>query len=409
MNKKHYYHLKSLFEFIESRAGNQKEAKSITSELKDEDIFYLMHIYATEKPKLYDEALDLVITHREGILIKLIYTRVLSFIIYQRNTEAMKLLIEKISYINAIDENGDTALHYAINEKNIEAMKLLIEKGANTEILNSYHETPLYYATKTCNIEAIKLLITNGANINSYKKELFKLITVMDIAHLLGNQESIKTIKTVIIAWKKTIGESLSNEDINFYESSSYDHELVKTFLYNLPSTIANKNKYNIALNPYERALLNLPSSFFAIEDNRAISKNVGQDEIQKSLFKAAIGFKYFDTGINTLRMLYSPTIDNVKKFATDATYLYSMYVGINGAAIIINGIEVAAKLYHGENEQAITQSLTTLAYIAAPSAIAFTGIPYAGLAYGAGLTVLGGYSAITNSYSLYQEYYEEN
>jgi hypothetical protein len=144
-------------------------------------------------------------------------------------------------------------------------------------------------------------------------------------------------------------------------------------------------------------------------EPKTAFDFKIDHDVIQSHLFKAAIGFKYLDTGIDAARMLYIPTIDNIKSFVTDATYLHSMYVGINGASTIINGIGVAAKLYNGEVEQALTQSLTTIAYMVVPEAIAFTGIPYAGFAYGAGLTIFAGYSAITNGYALYQEYYEEN
>jgi hypothetical protein len=45
---------------------------------------------------------------------------------------------------------------------------------------------------------------------------------------------------------------------------------------------------------------------------------------------------------------------------------------------------------------------------MAFPAAITFIGIPYAGLAYGDGLTIFAGYSAINNGHSLYQEYYEK-
>jgi hypothetical protein len=130
---------------------------------------------------------------------------------------------------------------------------------------------------------------------------------------------------------------------------------------------------------------------------------------IQPYIYKANIGLKVFDTAIDVTRLTYVPTAENAKKFLIDTTYLYSMYSGINSISTIINGADIACKVYQGEYSHALTQTLTTAGYMLVPAAISFVAIPYVGFVYGAALTVYSGYGAIANAYSFYQEYYEEN
>lgn len=126
---------------------------------------------------------------------------------------------------------------------------------------------------------------------------------------------------------------------------------------------------------------------------------------VQPFIYKTNIGFKVFDTVIDTTRLIGVPTIDNAKKVLIDTTYLYSMYSGVNGFSVIINGVDIGYKVYQGEYGQALTQGLTTASYMLIPVAISFVAIPYVGFMYGATLAIHSGYSAINNAYSLYQEY----
>ena len=130
---------------------------------------------------------------------------------------------------------------------------------------------------------------------------------------------------------------------------------------------------------------------------------------IKPFIYKVNMGFKVFDTALDTTRLICIPTTDNAKKVLIDSTYLYSMYSGINGITTIINGADIAYKVYKGEYSQALTQGLTTVGYMLIPAAISFVAIPYVGFIYGTTLTIYSGYGAITNAYSFYQEYYEEN
>lgn len=129
---------------------------------------------------------------------------------------------------------------------------------------------------------------------------------------------------------------------------------------------------------------------------------------IQPFIYKVNIGFKVFDTSVDTARLIYIPTADNAKKVLIDTTYLYSMYCGINGISIIINGADIAYKAYEGEYEQALAQGLTTAGYMLVPAAMSFVAIPYVGFAYGAAMAVYTGYSAIENAYAFYNKYNSE-
>ena len=54
-----------------------------------------------------------------------------------KNTEVIKILIEKGASINALDDNKSIPLHYAAkHSENAEVVKILIEKGANINSLN---------------------------------------------------------------------------------------------------------------------------------------------------------------------------------------------------------------------------------------------------------------------------------
>jgi len=59
--------------------------------------------------------------------------------------ETSLLLIKNGCNINSIDNNGDTALHFAtrFNKKNVE--NILLQNGANKTVKNSNNQTPYDY------------------------------------------------------------------------------------------------------------------------------------------------------------------------------------------------------------------------------------------------------------------------
>jgi hypothetical protein len=121
-------------------------------------------------------------------------------------------------------------------------------------------------------------------------------------------------------------------------------------------------------------------------------------------IHKSNIGFKVLDTVIDSGRLIYEPTFQSAKKVAFDSTYLYSIYSGVNSFSIVITGSEAIYQAYQGEYTHAFKTVSTTIAYMALPSLLAYTAIPYLGFAYGISMAIYTGYSAITNAYSFYLE-----
>ena len=82
--------------------------------------------------------------------------------------------VPKETHVNAVDEDGQTSLHYASYNGHFETVKLLIKKGADPNFENKGEMTPLqlalYYesheSTKVEYCEIAKFLIENGAEIN---------------------------------------------------------------------------------------------------------------------------------------------------------------------------------------------------------------------------------------------------
>jgi hypothetical protein len=80
------------------------------------------------------------------------------------------------------------------------------------------------------------------------------------------------------------------------------------------------------------------------------------------------------------------------------------MYYGVNGYSSVIGAVDVLRLAYQEEYTQALKQAATTIGYMALPSMLAYTAIPYLGFAYSVGMTIYTGYSAFNNAYSFYLE-----
>ncbi len=70
------------------------------------------------------------------------------------------IFLELGANVNAVDEYGDTPLHFAASSSfNVDAVKKLIEYGANANTLNMNKQTPLEYAlNRANNIDIINLV-----------------------------------------------------------------------------------------------------------------------------------------------------------------------------------------------------------------------------------------------------------
>lgn len=66
--------------------------------------------------------------------------------------------------VNAVDEIGKSALHWAAAVNNVEATIALLKNGANKDMQDLKEETPLFLAAREGSCEAVKVLLAHFAN-----------------------------------------------------------------------------------------------------------------------------------------------------------------------------------------------------------------------------------------------------
>jgi ankyrin repeat protein len=67
--------------------------------------------------------------------------------------------------INAVNSDGDNALHWAVHAGDLEAARLLIESGIDVNQRGDLGRTPLHEACAWGNQEMVLLLVRNGADL----------------------------------------------------------------------------------------------------------------------------------------------------------------------------------------------------------------------------------------------------
>jgi uncharacterized protein len=73
--------------------------------------------------------------------------------------------------VNALDDEGYTALVYATNSGHEDVAKMLIDKGADVNAKNKGYWTPLHQASKDGHTEIVELLIAKGADVNAQEQK----------------------------------------------------------------------------------------------------------------------------------------------------------------------------------------------------------------------------------------------
>lgn len=90
--------------------------------------------------------------------------------------------------MNGIDEDGNTALHFAAENGAEDIVRLLVDKGADLNAVNDEGDTPLHKATVSNYAEVIALLIEGHADVNAqvcanHEISCFKLYKSIQIPH----------------------------------------------------------------------------------------------------------------------------------------------------------------------------------------------------------------------------------
>merc|ERR1719378_315682 len=73
-------------------------------------------------------------------------------------------LIQEQADINASDEGGKSALHWAASVNNVDAVNILLANGANRDAQDTKDETPLFLACREGSYQAAKALLDHCAN-----------------------------------------------------------------------------------------------------------------------------------------------------------------------------------------------------------------------------------------------------
>jgi len=88
----------------------------------------------------------------------------------------VRILFRNHANVNAVDNNGQTALMMAVNNDNLEMIETLVNNGADVNIQNNKGETPLMYAVcsygeKNIVKNIVTFLLNNNANVNIQNNE----------------------------------------------------------------------------------------------------------------------------------------------------------------------------------------------------------------------------------------------
>ncbi len=85
----------------------------------------------------------------------------------QRNSDAVRALLDKKADVNAPQADGTTALHWAARWDDSDMASLLIRAGAKVQAANGDGATPLFLATENGSAAMIETLLKAGADVNA--------------------------------------------------------------------------------------------------------------------------------------------------------------------------------------------------------------------------------------------------
>jgi uncharacterized protein len=83
------------------------------------------------------------------------------------NSAAAMAMIDARADVNAHQDDGTTALHWAAYHDDVPLMRRLLKAGAKADVTNDYGSTPLAEAAERTDPEALRVLLEAGANVES--------------------------------------------------------------------------------------------------------------------------------------------------------------------------------------------------------------------------------------------------
>lgn len=95
---------------------------------------------------------------------RLLQVAPLHYAVFEKQTSAVKELLEQNADINIQDPFGDTPLHCAVKCQSIDHVKLLLNRGANITIKGYFGYTVLHIAAASGNLEIMNEILNRCAN-----------------------------------------------------------------------------------------------------------------------------------------------------------------------------------------------------------------------------------------------------
>jgi ankyrin repeat protein len=155
----------------------------------------------------------------------------LMFAAVKNDVEIMRLLLKFGAEIENKNHSGKTALSIAIAWGHKEAINFLVEQGANTNIdlnyLNDDDLTPLMIAVEKNDLELVNLLIKLGADVNLKNKDDETALTIA-----IANQKEELNDDKEKIANKKIISTLINHLAAKEEEQNPIETEEKNKFLY---------------------------------------------------------------------------------------------------------------------------------------------------------------------------------
>ena len=110
----------------------------------------------------------------------------------RKDAAALRALVTRKINVNAPQEDGTTALHWAAHYNDTEKVKLLLKAGANPSVTNRFGASPLSEAALTGNTEVVKALLDAGADARTTSS--LDGETVLMTAARSGNLDTVRLL-----------------------------------------------------------------------------------------------------------------------------------------------------------------------------------------------------------------------
>ncbi|MGB4192277.1 MAG: ankyrin repeat domain-containing protein [Rickettsiales bacterium] len=128
------------------------------------------------------------------------------------------------------------------------------------------------------------------------------------------------------------------------------------------------------------------------------VNEAVSYSEI---FYKATIGLKVADIGLDAFKVVYEPTFDNLNLLVQDAAHLGVMLTGTSGYLPLVSAVDIAVQAYNGEYSKAMSQAGAIIGYMLLPTMLGTSLAPV----YTASVLAYTGYKVVSAAYSEYSNY----